>query len=50
MYKRQVQAGKYPFWRYLVRFEGYSEEEAKEIVAEVEAENQKQEKGMFQEE
>lgn len=43
-----VQAGKYPFWRYLVRFEGYSEEEAKEIEAEVQAEQQKN--SMFDEE
>lgn len=43
-----VQAGKYPFWRYLVRFEGYSEEEAKEIVAEMQAENK--ESGLFDEE
>lgn len=29
-----VLAGKFPFWKYLVKFEGYSEEEAKEIEAE----------------
>lgn len=29
-----VNSGKYPFWRYLVKFEGYTEKEAKEIVAE----------------
>lgn len=29
-----VIAGKFPFWRYLVRFEDYSEDEAKEIAAE----------------
>ena len=46
-----VQAGKYPFWRYLVRFEGYSEEDAKAIVAEMEAENKRAEKkGLFDEE
>lgn len=45
-----VQAGKYPFWRYLVRFEGYSEKEAKEIVAEMDAENAKKERGLFDEE
>ena len=28
-----VQAGRYPFWMYLVKFEGYTEEEAKEIEA-----------------
>lgn len=42
-----VQAGKYPFWRYLVRFEGYSEKEAKEIVEEMKAENT--ERGLFEE-
>lgn len=45
-----VQAGKYPFWRYLVRFEGYSEAEAKKIVKEMEAENAKKEPKMFEEE
>lgn len=45
-----VQAGKYPFWRYLVRFEGYSEEEAKEIVEEMKAESAEQESKMFKEE
>ena len=29
-----VQAGRFPFWKYLVKFEGYTEEEAKEIEAE----------------
>lgn len=29
-----VQAGKYPFWRYLMEFEGYTEDEAKAIQAE----------------
>ena len=29
-----VQAGRYPFWRYLVKFEGYTEEEAKLIEKE----------------
>ena len=32
----QVIAGKFPYWRYLVKFEGYSEDEAKEIVSETE--------------
>ncbi|MBE5846229.1 MAG: hypothetical protein E7300_00955 [Lachnospiraceae bacterium] len=30
-----VQSGKFPLWRYFVKFEGYSEEEAKEIAEEV---------------
>lgn len=30
----QVVAGYFPYWRYLVKFEGYSEDEAKEIAAE----------------
>ena len=34
MFWGYVTAGKFPFWRYLVEFEGYSEEEAKEIEAE----------------
>ena len=34
MFWSYVTAGKFPFWRYLVEFEGYSEEEAKEIEAE----------------
>lgn len=29
-----VQAGRFPMWRYLVKFEGYSEDEAKEIANE----------------
>ncbi len=29
-----VVSGKFPFWRYLVKFEGYDETEAKEIAAE----------------
>jgi A118 family predicted phage portal protein len=29
-----VQAGKYPFWQYLVRYQGYDENEAKAIQAE----------------
>lgn len=31
---QMVQSGKMPFWRYLVKFEGYTEEEAKAIEAE----------------
>ena len=34
-----VTAGKFPFWRYLVEFEGYSEDDAKAIAAEADAEN-----------
>lgn len=34
-YYSYVAAGKFPFWRYLVKFEGYGEDEAKEIEAEV---------------
>lgn len=30
----QVQAGRFPYWRYLVKFEGYSEDEAKQIEQE----------------
>lgn len=33
-----VQAGKYPLWRYYVKFEGMSEEEAKEVVKEAQGE------------
>lgn len=39
MYWGYVTAGKFPFWRYLVEFEGYSEEDAKTIAAEAAAEN-----------
>lgn len=34
-----VQAGKYPLWRYYVKFEGMSEKEAKEVVKEAQGEN-----------
>lgn len=34
MFWQYVAAGKFPFWRYLVKFEGYSEEDAKEIESE----------------
>ena len=39
MFWGYVTAGKFPFWRYLVEFEGYSEDEAKAIAAEADAEN-----------
>ena len=39
MYWGYVTAGKFPFWRYLVEFEGYTEEEAAAIVAAADAEN-----------
>ena len=39
MYWGYVTAGKFPFWRYLVEFEGYSEDDAKAIAAEANAEN-----------
>lgn len=34
MFWQYVMSGKFPFWRYLVEFEGYSIDEAKEIQAE----------------
>ena len=34
-----VRDGRYPFWRYLVKFEGFTEDEAKELEAEVKAAN-----------
>lgn len=40
-----VQQGKYPLWRYYMKFEGMSEEEAKEVVAETET----VERGLFDE-
>ena len=42
-----AQSGYIPKWLYLVRFEGYSEEEAKALVAEAEKETQKT--GLFEE-
>ena len=42
MYWGYVTAGKFPFWRYLVEFEGYSEADAKQIAAEADAENRTQ--------
>lgn len=44
-----VQAGKYPLWRYYVKFEGMSEEEAKEVAAEAKSENEPED-GLFGEE
>ena len=44
-----VQQGKYPLWMYYVNFEGMSEKEAKEVVAEAKSEN-KTEQGLFGEE
>ncbi len=38
MWWTYVQAGKVPFWRYLVKFEGMTEEEAKEIEKETQQE------------
>lgn len=43
-----VQQGKYPLWRYYVKFEGMSEDEAKEIVTEAQGENKQE--GLFGEE
>lgn len=34
-----VQAGKFPLWRYYMKFEGYSEAEAKALVSEAQDEN-----------
>lgn len=34
MFWQYVTAGKFPFWRYLVKFEGYTEKDAKEIESE----------------
>ncbi len=34
LFWQYVQAGKFPMWRYLVEFEGYSEDEAKQIADE----------------
>lgn len=43
MFWGYVTAGKFPFWRYLVEFEGYSEADAKAIAAEADAENKQPE-------
>ncbi len=45
-----VQQGKYPLWRYYVEFEGMSEEEAREVVADAKSENEPKEPGLFGEE
>ncbi|ADU25680.1 phage portal protein [Ethanoligenens harbinense] len=37
MFWSYVMAGKYPMWRYLVEFEGYTEDEAREIADETQA-------------
>ncbi|MBW7573907.1 phage portal protein [Caproiciproducens faecalis] len=37
MFWQYVTAGKFPFWRYLVEFEGYSENDAKAIEAETQS-------------
>lgn len=44
-----VQAGKYPLYRFYMKFEGMSEDEAREMVAEAKSENEPQE-GLFGEE
>lgn len=44
-----VQAGKIAFWRYLVKFEKFTEEDAKMVEAEMK-EKEKEEKGLFDEE
>ena len=44
-----VQAGKYPLYRYYMKFEGMSEDEAKAVAAEAKSENEPQE-GLFGEE
>lgn len=51
MWWTYVQTGKIPFWRYLVKFEGMTEEEAKEIVADQQQQEMQkmQMQGLFQE-
>ena len=44
-----VTAGKVPFWTYLMKFEGYSEKEAKELSLAAQEEH-KEEQGLFDEE
>lgn len=44
-----VTAGKVPFWTYLMKFEGYSEKEAKELSLAAQEED-KEEQGLFDEE
>lgn len=41
-----VTSGKYPLWRYFVKFEGMSEDEAKEVAQEAQSENTS--KGLFE--
>ncbi|MCM1245991.1 MAG: phage capsid protein [Roseburia sp.] len=45
-----VQQGKYPLWKYYVEFEGMSEVEAKQVVEEAKAENEKKDRNLFEEE
>lgn len=45
-----VQQGKYPLWRYYVKFEGMSEEEARQVVEEAKDENEKKGRNLFEEE
>ncbi len=42
-----VQSGKYPLWKYYVKFEGMGEDEAKELVQD--AKNENEERGIFYE-
>jgi hypothetical protein len=37
MFWQYVTAGKFPFWKYLVEFEGYTENEAKALVADAQS-------------
>lgn len=45
-----VQAGKVPFWKYLIKFENMSEEEAKELEAAGKEANKPEDKSLFGEE
>lgn len=45
-----VQAGKYPLWKYYVKFEGMSEEEAKALIEETRKENKTNGSSLFEEE
>ena len=47
---KYVQAGKVPFWKYLMKFENMSEEEAKELLSEANEENNNDDKSLFNEE
>lgn len=42
-----VQAGKVPFWVYLMKFEGYSEKDAKELSAAAQKDNGSNDNGLF---